>query len=31
MSALQWSHALSELHDDNFTFTATPPKQRQEK
>ncbi|MFJ2486295.1 hypothetical protein [Pseudomonas sp. NPDC087639] len=31
MSALQWSHALTELHDDNFTFTATPPKKRKEK
>lgn len=31
MSALQWSHALAELHDDNFTLTATPPKKRKEK
>jgi hypothetical protein len=31
MSTLQWSHALSELHDDNFSFTATPPKKRKEK
>jgi hypothetical protein len=31
MSALQWSHALSELHDDNFALTATPPKKRKEK
>ncbi|RVD74793.1 hypothetical protein [Pseudomonas koreensis] len=31
MSVLQWSHALSELHDDNFTFTASPPKKRKEK
>lgn len=29
MSALQWSHALSELHDDNFS--AAPQKIRQEK
>ncbi|MFJ7312099.1 hypothetical protein ACIQVE_04900 [Pseudomonas sp. NPDC098747] len=29
MSALQWSHALSELHDDNFT--ASPLTTRQEK
>ncbi|MHA3735392.1 hypothetical protein ACXR0M_06910 [Pseudomonas sp. Eth.TT006] len=29
MSALQWSHALSELHDDNFT--SATPKNRQEK
>ncbi len=29
MSALQWSHALSELHDDNFTSSL--PKNRQEK
>lgn len=31
MSALQWSHELSELHDDNFAFTATSPKKRTEK
>lgn len=31
MSVLQWSHALTELHDDNFTLTATPPKNRKEK
>jgi hypothetical protein len=31
MSVLQWSHALTELHDDNFTLTATPPKKRKEK
>lgn len=29
MSALQWSHALSELHDDNFTSSL--PTNRQEK
>ncbi|SMQ24197.1 hypothetical protein SAMN04488483_1481 [Pseudomonas helmanticensis] len=29
MSALQWSHALSELHDDNFS--ASPQKNLQEK
>ncbi|MBC3779308.1 hypothetical protein [Pseudomonas sp. SWRI99] len=29
MSALQWSHELSELHDDNFS--SLPPTNRQEK
>ncbi|MCU7248041.1 hypothetical protein [Pseudomonas koreensis] len=31
MSVLQWSHALTELHDDNFTFTASPPNKCKEK
>lgn len=31
MSVLQWSHALSELHDDNFTFTASSPNKCKEK